>query len=46
MHLIAPEQFVALAVLESIPGVQELCDAMVSNVIRILLGLFPGERSA
>jgi hypothetical protein len=44
-HLIAPKQRLSLTAQPSIPSVQELGDAMVTYVIRELLGLWPLEGS-
>ena len=45
-HLVAPEEDIALAVLEALPGVEELGDAVVADVVGVLLGLVPGQRGA
>ena len=45
-HLVAPEELVSVPVLETIPDVQELRDSVSPDVIGILLGLVPGERSS
>ena len=44
MYLVTPEELVAIAVLETIPDVQKLRDAVCSDVIGVLSGLIPGER--
>ena len=43
MYLVAPEQLVATPVLETIPDVQKLCDAVRPDVISVLFGFVPGK---
>ncbi len=43
-YLISPQQLVPVSIFELIPDVQELCDPMFPNVIRVLLGVVPCER--
>ena len=45
-YLVAPEEFVPASVLEAIPDVQKLGNSMRPDVIRVLLGLVPGEGCA
>lgn len=46
LDLVAPEKLVALAILETSPGMEELGDAMVADVVGVLGRLLPGERGA
>lgn len=43
-HLITPQQFVALSVLQPIPYVQKLGNSMAPNVVGILLSFVPNQR--
>ena len=45
-HLVAPEELVSASVLETIPDVQKLGDAMGPDMIRIRFCLIPGQGSA
>lgn len=45
-HLVAPFQHVLLAVLQLVVDVQELDDAVLPDVVGVLLGLLPVERRA
>lgn len=45
-NLVAPKELIAVAVLETIPGEEELGDAVIADVVCIFLGFFPGERRA
>lgn len=44
MYLVSPEQLVPAPVLETVPDVEELGYAMLSNVLCVLLRVIPGER--
>lgn len=43
-HLVSPFQHVLLSIFDLIVDVEELQDAVLSNVVRMFLGLFPVER--
>ena len=44
-YLVAPEELVSVPVLEPVPCMQELSDAMGPNVVGELLCVFPGKGS-
>jgi hypothetical protein len=43
-HLVAPEQTVAMPVLQPVPDGEELLYAVLADVVGIALGVFPGVR--
>ena len=45
-YLVTPEQLITLSILESVPDIEKLCNAMSANMIRILFALLPVECSA
>lgn len=45
-HLIAPQELVTMSVLEAVPDVQKLGNAVVPYVVGVLLGLVPCKRSS
>lgn len=45
-YLVSPEQLVAAAILEAVPYVQELGDAMCPDVVCVLFCIIPGEGGA
>jgi len=44
-YLVAPEELIPAPVLDPVPCIQELDDAMGSDVVGELLCVFPGEGS-
>lgn len=43
-HLVSPFQHILLPIFDLIVDVEELKDAVLSNVVSMFLGLFPVER--
>lgn len=44
-YLVAPQKFITGSILNCVPGVEELGDTMMPNMVRILFRFFPGKRS-
>lgn len=43
-YLVTPEEVVSVSVLDSVPGVEELCDAVLPDMVGVLACLVPSER--
>lgn len=43
-HLVSPFQHILLSIFDLVVDVEELQDAVLSNVVSMFLGLFPVER--
>jgi len=44
-YLVSPQEFVAGSIPNCVPGVEELGDTMVPDMVCILFRVFPGKRS-